>query len=240
MNRLRRLIQVMLGALALALLFTTVASAKPAKAASGDLLFAFEGEVRKGPSKGTELAGELKLTPNSDGTVTGKLTLGGGSAIDVTGRLSNGNLSVAFDLGGTYVFGIGQADEDGVFKGPFVGPAAGDSGKWEASPITKANFNFSGAVTRGPSEGTTLAGVLALTIDIDNDFTGTLTLPDGTAIPAKGELNSSGSKIEVVFYLSDTLRIRGKGDATTGGGFAGPFRGPQPGDRGEWTATPAA
>lgn len=239
MNQLRWLIRGLVGVLAVALLLTAV-PARPAAAASGDLLYFFEGRVRKGVSKGTELAGELKLTPASDGTVAGTLTLGNGTAISVAGRLANGNLSVSFDLGnGVYVFGIGQADEDGVFKGPFIGPAAGDSGRWQASPIAKAAFDFTGTVTRGPSKGTVLAGRLAVTIDIDQEFTGSLTLGDGTVIPLRGELSDGGARIEVVFQVADGVRIVGKGTATADGGFAGPFRGPQPGDRGEWVATPA-
>jgi hypothetical protein len=239
MNRLRRVIQIIVGALALALLVAAAPSAQPAAAASsGDLLYSFEGRVRKGPSKGTELAGQLRLTPGEAGSVAGALTLGDGTAIPVSGRLANGNLSVTFDLGnGVLVFGIGQADEDGVFEGPFVGPAAGDSGKWEASPLKQARFNFSGSVTRGPSSGTTLAGVIDLTIDIDDEFTGTFTF-NGASVPVEGELDDGGEEIEITFFVAEGVRIRGEGEATAGGGFAGPFRGPQPGDRGQWTATP--
>jgi hypothetical protein len=241
MNRLRRLILGMMGMLALALLAAAAPAPTPAMAAEGgDLLYYFEGTVRKGPSKGTELAGELKLRPAEDGTVVGALTVANGTEIGVSGRLSNGNLSVAFDLGELgYVFGIGQADQDGEFEGSFIGPGEGDSGKWEATPITKATFDFSGTVTRGPSEGTTISGELALTIDNEGDFTGALTVDEATVIPVRGELDDDGAEIEVVFLVSDTVRIRGQGDATEDGGFAGSFRGPQPGDRGEWIATPS-
>lgn len=239
MNRLRRIIQVMLGILAVALLVAAAPAAQTAAATSGDLLYSFEGRVRKGPSKGTELAGKLRLTPGDAGSVSGELTLGDGTQVPVSGRLANGNLSVTFDLGnGVLIFGIGQADEDGVFEGPFIGPAAGDSGKWEASPLTPAKFNFSGTVTRGPSAGTALAGVIDLAIDIDDEFTGTFTF-NGTTIPVEGELKDDGKRIEITFFVAEGVRIRGEGRATAAGGFAGPFRGPQPGDRGEWTATPA-
>jgi hypothetical protein len=240
MNRLRRIIQVMIGALALALLVAAVPAAQPAAAApNSDLLYFFEGRVRKGPSKGTLLAGPLRLTPGEAGSVAGTLTLEDGTAVPVSGRLASGNLNVTFDLGNdVLIFGIGQADEDGVFKGPFIGPAAGDSGKWEASPLKQASFNFSGTVTRGPSTGTTLAGVIDLTIDIDDEFTGTFT-SNGTAIPVEGELSNEGKKIEITFLVAEGVRIRGEGKATSEGGFAGPFRGPQSGDQGDWVATPA-
>ena len=209
-------------------------------AAEGDLTFAFRGRVNVGPAKGTILKGILKLTPAEDGSVSGSLELPDGTAAPVSGRLAQGNLSVSFDLGnGVYIFGIGYAKPNGEFEGPFFGPGEGNRGEWEAEPITIAAFNFSGTVNSGPSSGTTLAGELKLLIESDGDFTG-MFMTGGATIPVKGELENDGAAIEVTFDLGNGVKRRGEGERTEDGGYAGPFRGPQPGDRGEWTATPAS
>jgi hypothetical protein len=240
MQLLRHILRIAVVTLVVALLAALPASAAPRAADSGALTFAFRGRVDAGPAKGTVIAGDLSLTPAADGTVSGALDLPDGTSVPVSGRLAQGNLSVTFDLGGgVYIFGIGQANEDGEFEGPFVGPGEGNRGEWEATPITKASFNFSGTVRRGPSSGTTIAGLLALSIDGDGDFTGTLTVGD-TKIPVKGELDDEGAEIEVRFDLGDGVMIRGEGDRTEDGGYAGSFKGPQSGDRGDWTATPVS
>lgn len=226
-----------------ALIATFAVATRPAAAQQGSgsapLLFNFEGSVTEGPSKGTELNGELSLTPAADGTVSGALTIGD-TAIPVTGRLAGTNISVTFDLGGgTYIFGIGRIFSDGIARGPFVGPASGDQGRWRAEPITVAAFDFSGTVNQGPSAGTTLAGLLTLKI-ADGHFTGDLDI-NGTKIPVAGRLTPAhdGTRINITFDLGNGVTIRGTGLSQADGSFAGPFRGPAAGDRGTWTATPA-
>ncbi|NJN18487.1 MAG: hypothetical protein HC822_20645 [Oscillochloris sp.] len=220
------------------LLFGTFAvSVRPVGAQSSELLFAFSGTVKTGPSTGTTLEGDLALTPAADGTVSGELRIGD-TAIPVSGRLSGTQISVSFDLGdGVYIFGIGRLGPSGNFRGPFVGPQDGDQGSWIAKPITEVTYNFSGTVERGPSTGTTLAGPLFLRI-IDNRFTGALTIGD-TEIPVRGRvINENGAtSINIFFNLGNDVQIFGQGTADADGNFSGSFRGPDQHDRGTWTAT---
>lgn len=227
-------------ALIVAVLLLTVASAtaRPVAAQTTGLALAFTGTVDRGPSKGTTLTGDLNIAVAPDGRFDGGLVTDAGE-VPVEGRLVAGNLSITFILGQeSFIFGIGQVRDNGSVRGSFIGPQAGDSGRWVANPIQNVELQFSGTVERGPSKGTTLAGPLLLKI-AGGRFTGLLKLADGTNVPVSGRLSTNDKKprVTITFDLGGGVTIVGTGAQTEDGGFAGHFRGPADGDRGSWTAT---
>jgi hypothetical protein len=229
-------------ALIAAVLLLTVASAtaRPVAAQTSGLVLAFTGTVDRGPSKGTTLAGDLNIAVGPDGRFDGGLVTDTGE-IPVEGRLVAGNLSITFILGqASFIFGIGQVQDNGSVRGSFIGPQAGDGGRWVADPITNLSLDFRGTVERGPSKGTTLAGPLFLKI-AGGRFTGLLKIADGTSVPVTGRLSTDDkqTRIAITFALGQDVTIVGNGTQTTDGGFAGRFRGPATGDRGSWKATPS-
>ena len=239
---IRRLFAGMLALVLLAGLVLIAPGTRPAAAQTGDIVLAFEGKVRSGPSKNTELAGILTLTPGADGSLTGGLDLGNGTVVPVEGTIGAGNVSVKFTISDTaIVFGIGTPNRQGGFSGPFVGPAAGDQGRWTSAPLTTINLDFSGTVERGANAGVTLAGPLTITANpLDDDkFTGALTVEGIGEFPVTGELNDDNTSIDITFdasVLAPGLTIEGEGELEDGA-FEGPFKGPAPNDRGSWTAT---
>ena len=101
--------------------------------------------------------------------------------------------------------------------------------------------NFEATVRQGPSSGVALAGILDFKVDASGDLGGKLRGPDGSEIPAAGQVD--GRAIHLVFDLGDEQTVFGVGAArgeitndTCGLALGGPFVGPQPGDMGDWLA----
>lgn len=217
-----------------------VAAPEPAR-------YDFEATVTSGPSEGTTLAGPLELQVADDGTVTGTLTLDGAAA-PVSGRLSDANLVLQFDLGeGAYVFGIGAADADGVFRGTFLGPQAGDFGTWTATaaaepvvpePAETIVHHLQAEYRQGSLSGETLDGTLTLQVRTTSRGrlleSGTLVLDDGVERAVDGVLLDPLDRLAfVVDYQGRTLAFDGHG--TPDEGYEGRFAGPEPDDRGRFS-----
>lgn len=250
-------------------------SVEEARAVSNDLelqgrapeqqvVFDFSGKVEEGPSKDTVLAGRLtlELKPVGGGhfVFMGALT-GANLNVPAKGVLTRGGrIYIFFELDKTnnlLIIGTGKREVGGVFKGPFVGPAAGDRGSWTATPVVgptpmptptpqKLSYNFSGLVEDGPAQGTKLEGRLNLEVRLKEGYgrlEGKLLLANGSEIPVKGAL-AGDKKVFVIFDLGKGGRIVGEGDIQADKRIQGPFilvqqeNGRTSLSRGSWTATP--
>ncbi|MDW8426857.1 MAG: hypothetical protein RMK51_13080 [Meiothermus sp.] len=234
------------------------------RAPEQQVVFDFSGKVEEGPSKDTVLSGRLTL----------ELKPVGGGHFVFMGALSGTNLNVpakgVLTRGGRiYIFfevdkannlliiGTGKREAGGVFKGPFIGPAAGDKGRWTATPVSgptpmpaptpqKLAYTFSGLVEDGPAKGTKLEGRLNLEVRQKEGYgrlEGKLVLADGGEIPVKGAL-AGNKKVFVIFDLGRGSRIVGEGDIQADKSIQGPFvlvqqdSGRTSLSRGSWTAKP--
>jgi hypothetical protein len=233
------------------------------RAPEQEVVFDFSGTVEEGPSKGTTLAGRLtlELKPVGGGhfVFMGALT-GTNLNVPAKGVLTRGGrIYIFFEVDKTnnlLIIGTGKREAGGGFSGPFVGPAAGDRGRWTATPVSgptpmptptpqKFAYNFSGLVEDGPAQGTKIEGRLNLEVRLKEGYgrlAGKLVLADGSEISVKGALVSK--KIFVIFDLGKGKRIVGEGDIQADQSIQGPFilvqqeNGHTSLSKGSWTATP--
>lgn len=229
------------------------------------VVFDFSGKVEEGPSKDTTLAGKLtlELKPVGGGNYVFMGALTGANDLNVPAKgvlTRGGRIFIFFELdkaNNLLIIGTGKREDGGVFKGPFVGPAAGDRGSWTATPVSgptpmptpqpqKLSYNFSGLVEDGPAKGTKLEGRLNLEIKDKGGYVrlkGELVLSDGRKIEVKGALVGD-KKVFVIFELVRDGRIVGEGDIQADKSIQGPFILVQRENdrtslsRGSWTATP--
>ncbi len=229
------------------------------------VVFDFSGQVEEGPSKDTILAGKLTLDlkPVGGGNFVfmGALTAANNLNVPARGVLTRGGrIFIFFEVdkaNNLLIIGTGKREADGVFKGLFVGPAAGDRGRWTATPVSgptpmptpqpqKLSYNFSGLVEDGPAKGIKLEGRLNLEVRLKEGYgrlEGKLVLADNSEIPVKGAL-AGDKKVFVIFELGQDGRIVGEGDIQTDKSIQGPFILVQRQNertslsRGSWIATP--
>lgn len=115
-------------------------------ASETSLLYQFQAIVTEGASE-ERFLGRLELTKTVDGVLSGTLTLTNDTGSDtrelpVTGQLADGNITLTINLepvtidsvAGSFLFTIRHGTEPDGFRGTFVGPESGDSGRWEAIP----------------------------------------------------------------------------------------------------------
>lgn len=122
---------------------TAEASAGSGQPGPVHCLIDFEATVRQGPSSGVALLGVLDFKVDGAGVLYGKLMQKDGGELLVAGQVEGRAVHLVFDLGDEQnVFGVGTAkaqitnDTCGLaLGGPFVGPAAGDSGDWLAKRL---------------------------------------------------------------------------------------------------------
>jgi hypothetical protein len=105
--------------------------------------YAFVGRVDRGNHRGLDLGGTLAVngTSETSGRFDGSLTLDDGTVFVAEGRLGYGNMQVVIHVPGAGVV-MGAATPSlkltlagapfTLFSGSFVGPVAGDSGRWSA------------------------------------------------------------------------------------------------------------
>ncbi len=235
------------------------------KAPEQQVVFDFSGKVEEGPSKDTTLAGKLtlELKPVGGGNFVFMGALTGANNLNVPAKgvlTRGGRIFIFFEVdkaNNLLIVGTGKREDGGVYKGPFVGPAAGDRGRWTATPVSgptpmptpqpqKLSYNFSGLVEDGPAKGTKLEGRLNLEVRLKEGYgrlEGKLVLADGSEIRAKGALLGD-KKVFVIFELGQGGRIVGEGDIQADKSIQGPFILVQRENdrtslsRGSWTATP--
>lgn len=229
------------------------------------VVFDFSGKVEEGPSKDTTLAGKLTLDlkPVGGGNFVFMGALTGANNLNVPAKgvlTRGGRIFIFFEVdkaNNLLIIGTGKREAGGVFKGPFVGPAAGDRGSWTATPVSgptpmptpqpqKLSYNFSGLVEDGPAKGTKLEGRLNLEVRLKEGYgrlEGKLVLANSSEIPVKGALLGD-KKVFVIFELGQGGRIVGEGDIQADKSIQGPFILVQRENertslsRGSWTATP--
>lgn len=229
------------------------------------VVFDFSGQVEEGPSKDTTLAGKLTLDlkPVGGGNFVFMGALTGANNLNVPAKgvlTRGGRIFIFFEVdkaNNLLIVGTGKREAGGVFKGPFVGPAAGDRGRWAATPVSgptpmptpqpqKLSYNFSGLVEDGPAKGTKLEGRLNLEVRLKEGYgrlEGKLVLADNSEIPVKGAL-AGDKKVFVIFELGQGGRIVGEGDIQADKSIQGPFILVQRENertslsRGSWIATP--
>jgi hypothetical protein len=229
------------------------------------VVFDFSGKVEEGPSKDTTLAGRLtlELKPVGGGNFVFMGALTGASSLNLPakGVLTRGGRIFIFlevnRANNLLMVGTGKREMGGVFKGPFMGPAAGDRGSWTATPVSgptpmptpqpqRLSYNFSGLVEDGPAKGRKLEGRLNLEVRIREGYgrlEGSLLLADNSEIPVKGAL-AGDTKVFVIFDLGQGGRLVGEGDVQADQSIRGPFilvqrENERTGlSRGSWIATP--
>jgi len=235
------------------------------KAPEQQVVFDFSGKVEEGPSKDTTLAGKLTLDlkPVGGGNFVFMGAFTGANNLNVPAKgvlTRGGRIFIFFEVdkaNNLLIVGTGKREDGGVYKGPFVGPAAGDRGRWTATPVSgptpmptpqpqKLSYNFSGLVEDGPAKGTKLEGRLNLEVRLKEGYgrlEGKLVLANNSEIPVKGALVGD-KKVFVIFELGQGGRIVGEGDIQTDKSIQGPFILVQRENertslsRGSWTATP--
>jgi len=235
------------------------------RAPEQQVVFDFSGKVEEGPSKDTALAGKLTLDlkPVGGGNFVFMGALTGANNLNVPAKgvlTRGGRIFIFFELdkaNNLLIVGTGKREDGGVYKGPFVGPAPGDRGRWTATPVSgptpiptpqpqKLSYKFSGLVEDGPAKGTKLEGRLNLEVRYKEGYVrlkGKLVLADNSEIPVKGALVWN-KKVFVIFELGRGGHIVGEGDIQSDNSIRGPFVLVQQENRrtnlsrGSWTATP--
>ena len=107
--------------------------------------------------------------------------------------------------------------------------------------VERRIYDFSGEVTRGPSDGAVLEGNLKLNVTLYHAYfaivRGNLTLEDGNRIKVRGAWISDGY-VYLIFRLSDKSSIFGYGKADENGNLQGNFKlfNSSGTSRGEWNA----
>ncbi|MBC8075453.1 MAG: hypothetical protein H7Y32_05205 [Chloroflexales bacterium] len=95
---------------------------------------------------------------------------------------------------------------------------------------------FEGKVSKGPSKGAKLEGILTLTPGANGALSGGLDTGAGDPIPVSGTLGAGN--VSVAFDLPGEAIVFGIGTPNTKGGFSGTFVGPATGDQGKWKSEP--
>jgi hypothetical protein len=196
-----------------------------------------------GPLAGRVVDGGIAGTLDSTGTLTATLlattgatatvmgTVGANTQLTLAGKAVNGT------LGGKPTASAGQYS--GWLLDQFNDPLA----SWIITPEPSSpSLNFAGVIRSGKQRGTVLSGTLALAVARSGQFDGTLTLDDGTVIPAAGWILYGN--MQLTLYLPHggiLIGVAPKGTINTTGiaqtDYSGTFIGPGTGDHGTWNAS---